>query len=102
MGVFYRLLSPFEGNDTAWIVVSEDKTEALAAFYQTLNKVNDSWLRLKLQGLDENTLYEVKYWDKTLTLYGDELMNMGLPIDRYMLTKIAGDFASVLIDIKKV
>lgn len=101
-GVFYRLLSPFEGNDTAWIVVSEDKSEALAAFYQTLNKVNDSWLRLKLQGLDENTLYEVKYWDKTLTLYGDELMNMGLPIDRYMLTKIAGDFASVLIDIKKV
>ncbi len=58
-GDFYRLLSPFEGNDTAWMVVARDKSQAVAAFYQRMNKVNASWLRLKLQGLDADTLYEV-------------------------------------------
>ena len=58
-GDFYRLLSPFEGNETAWMIVSSDKTQAVAAFYQRLNKVNASWLRLKLDGLDANTKYEV-------------------------------------------
>lgn len=29
-GDFYRILSPFEGNDTAWMVVSRDKKQAVA------------------------------------------------------------------------
>ena len=28
-GDFYRLLSPFEGNDTAWMVVAQDKPRQL-------------------------------------------------------------------------
>lgn len=28
-GDFYRILSPFEGNDTAWMVVSRDKNRQL-------------------------------------------------------------------------
>ena len=31
-GDFYRLLSPFEGNETAWQVVSQDKKESIAMF----------------------------------------------------------------------
>ena len=50
-GDFYRLLSPFEGNETAWQVVSQDKKESIAMFYQKMNKVNGSWLRLKTEGL---------------------------------------------------
>ena len=46
-GIFYRLGNPFEGNDTAWIVVSEDQSEAIAAYYQRLNWVNAGYLRLK-------------------------------------------------------
>lgn len=38
---------PLEGNDTAWMVVSQDK-QAVAAFYQRLNKINASWLRFTL------------------------------------------------------
>ena len=30
-GRFYRLISPFEGNEAAWIVVSEDENRAIAA-----------------------------------------------------------------------
>ena len=58
-GDFYRMLSPFAGNDAAWMVVSRDQTEAIAGFYQRLNKINASWLRLRLQGLSEDSLYEV-------------------------------------------
>ena len=124
-GDFYRLLSPFEGNETAWMVVSSDKTQAVAAFYQRLNKVNASWLRLKLDGLDANTKYEVSCdmapvasYDakiaeayghkteedsvKTYHAYGDELMSAGIPIDREELNKKGGDFASLLYTLKKV
>ena len=124
-GDFYRLLSPFEGNETAWMVVSSDKTQAVVAFYQRLNKVNASWLRLKLDGLDANTKYEVSCdmapvtsYDakiaeayghktdedsvKTYQAYGDELMSAGIPIDREELNKKGGDFASLLYTLKKV
>jgi alpha-galactosidase len=124
-GDFYRLLSPFEGNETAWMVVSSDKTQAVAAFYQRLNKVNASWLRLKLDGLDANAKYEVSCdmapvasYDakiaeayghkteedsvKTYQAYGDELMSAGIPIDREELNKKGGDFASLLYTLKKV
>lgn len=124
-GDFYRLLSPFEGNETAWMVVSSDKTQVVAAFYQRLNKVNASWLRLKLDGLDANTKYEVSCdmapvtsYDakiaeayghktdedsvKTYQAYGDELMSAGIPIDREELNKKGGDFASLLYTLKKV
>lgn len=61
-GDFYRLISPFEGsgNETAWMVVSQDKTEAIALFYQRLSKVNASWLRLKCAGLNPDTLYTIR------------------------------------------
>jgi alpha-galactosidase len=100
-GTFYRLRSPFEGNDTAWIVVSEDKSQAIAAYYQCLNKVNASWLRFKVTGLDSDTLYEISSFGRTMKAYGDELMNIGLVINRKDLNIAGGDFASVLFDIKK-
>jgi alpha-galactosidase len=92
------------------MVVSQDQTEAVAAFYQRLNKVNASWLRLKLDGLAPDMRYEVTYHsgrpdvqpEVILTAYGDELMNMGIVIDRNELYKNGGDFASVLYTLKNV
>lgn len=104
-GDFFRLLSPFEGNDTAWQVVSQDKKQSVAMFYQKLNKVNASWLRLKVKGLQEDGLYQVTLADepaKTYEAYGDELMYGGIPIDRMELNRRGGDFASLLFVIKKV
>ncbi|NCB93348.1 MAG: alpha-galactosidase [Clostridia bacterium] len=108
-GDFYRLVNPFEGNDTAWMVVSQDKSEAVAAFYQRMNKVNASWLRLKLEGLDPEALYEVDYYSgrpdagvvEVMKAYGDELMYAGIVIDREELNKNGGDFGSVLYTLKK-
>ncbi len=98
-GTFYRLKSPFHGNDTAWIVVSEDKSKAIAGYYQRLNKVNAGWLRLKAAGLNEGTLYQVNSLGGTMEAYGDELMNIGLVINRKDLDQAGGDFASLLFNL---
>jgi alpha-galactosidase len=100
---FYRLLSPFKGNETGWICVSPDKKTALAGFYQRLNKVNASWIRFKLAGLSEDVKYKLSYrvCDETrgYAAYGDELMSVGIPIDREDLTALGGDFASIVFEI---
>lgn len=100
-GVFHRLLSPFEGNETAWITVSNDQTQAIAAFYQTLNTVNASWLRFKLAGLNADICYEVMHGDTTYNAYGDELMNIGMVINRKWLNQAGGDFSSIIFRIRQ-
>lgn len=99
-GDFYRILSPFEGNDTAWMVVSRDKKQAVAGYYERLNKVNASWMRLRFKGLDEDQLYRVEWEDKCLKAYGNELMYAGIPVDRDYCNKTNGDFHSVLYTIE--
>ncbi|MGN0421313.1 MAG: alpha-galactosidase [Lachnospiraceae bacterium] len=75
-GTFYRLSSPFESNITMWMVVSDDKTEAIVGWYKILNTVNDSYTRIQLKGLDPDLCYENTITGKMY--YGDELMNLGL------------------------
>lgn len=77
-GKFYRLISPFEGNqnETAWMSVSPDKDKAIVAFYRTLNRVNADYTRVRLQGLDPDKKYRNSATGKWH--YGDELMNLGL------------------------
>lgn len=79
-GTFYRLKSPFEGNIVSWMVVSEDKSQAIVGYYKILNDVNCEYRRLNLPGLDADTLYNVQ---EELSSYlgnftGDELANIGL------------------------
>ena len=124
-GDFYRLRSPFEGNDAAWMVVSQDQTKAIVGYYQCLNRVNASWMWLKLLGLQENMFYEIS-WNtepgyeidaklemvygfhegmlpaRTYRAYGSELMYGGIPIDRRELVKKGGDFASLVYVVKQV
>lgn len=75
-GKFYRLSSPFESNETAWMVVSEDKNTAIVGYYRTLQRVNQPFRRVKLLGLDPDKKYNVPI--KNYKAYGDELMNVGL------------------------
>lgn len=98
-GIFHRLKSPFEGNDMAYMVVSSNKEEAIAAYYQILNSANAGTLRLKLKGLNEDLLYRVTIEDKVGEFYGSELMYAGIPIDRNQLNE---DFASLLLQIKSI
>ena len=81
-GTFYRLSSPFEHNVTAWMVVSDDKKEAIVGWYRVLSGANLPFGRLRLKGLEEGTGYEVtkqRIRKKCQgTYYGDELMYAGL------------------------
>ena len=75
-GIFYRLKSPFEGNETAWMIVSEDQKTALVGYYRVMQPVNIGFVRLKLKGLKEDTCYKVSGYD--YDCYGDELMQVGM------------------------
>ena len=75
-GIFYRLKSPFEGNVTAWMIVSEDQKKALVGYYRVMQPVNIGFVRLKLKGLKEDICYKVSGYD--YDCYGDELMQAGM------------------------
>ena len=75
-GTFYRLKSPFEGNETAWMIVSEDQKKALVGYYRVMQPVNIGFVRLKLKGLKEDICYKVSGYD--YDCYGDELMQAGM------------------------
>jgi alpha-galactosidase len=94
-GDFYRLLSPFEGNDTAWMFVAKDKSEAFAVFVTVLQEPNPVLGRFRLQGLDAGKNYVLKGSE---TVYGgDELMYAGLPKPQFH-----GDFSSAVFHFKAV
>ena len=80
-GVFYRLLSPFEGDEAAWMVVSEDKRIILAAYYRIRQPANAPYQRLRLKGLQEGARYCIE--GREGSYYGDELMYTGMVISDY-------------------
>ncbi|MED1561817.1 alpha-galactosidase [Alkalihalobacillus alcalophilus ATCC 27647 = CGMCC 1.3604] len=78
-GDFYRLLSPFEQNETAWMIVSKDKKEALVGYYKVLTTPNSKKQQiLSLKGLDDDVLYTIE--ETKQSFCGDELMYRGLPL----------------------
>ena len=92
-GDYYRIAS-YQENRTydCYEIVSKDKTEAVVFFIQVLNEPNYRSRKLRLQGLDRETLYEV---DGKLYL-GGTLMSAGL-----LLSRPWGDFQAQLIEVKK-
>ncbi len=97
-GRFYRLRSPFEHNDAAWMVC--DENTAIVGYYRIMATINDSYHRVKLRGLDPNAYY--RYGD---TVYGgDELMYIGLNVSDGTSGEgePAGDYASRLYVFEKI
>jgi alpha-galactosidase len=98
-GDFYRLLSPFDNNETAWMFVSEDKKEALVAHFQVLSEPNAPLRKLRLKGLDPDFDYsisqDISSRDEEQQFGGDELMHIGLN-----LPFARGDFRSLLFHLK--
>lgn len=75
-GIFYRLKSPFEGNEAAWMVVSPDRKTAIVGWYRILNTVNNSFSRVRLVGLNPDYCYHNSV--SGVDAYGDELMYLGM------------------------
>jgi alpha-galactosidase len=86
-GTFYRLQSPFagDGNTAAWMVVSPDRKQALAAYFRILQRPEAGYERLPLAGLDLERQYEVRELrdctepeHAAAYRYGAELQRIGL------------------------
>lgn len=97
-GDFYRLLSPFEVNDTAWMSVAPDRSEAIFTFVRARAIPNTMPPMVKLRGLDPARRYEIAELGEAYG--GDELMNAGLCLP--MEVNGAGDAWSALYTLKAV
>ncbi len=94
-GKCYRLSSPFENNDVAWMFISKDCEEIIVSFVRTLAKPNPKFVSLKLVGLDESSDYEIL--GENMIVGGDELMNIGLNVP-----ELKGDYQAKMWRLKKV
>ena len=92
-GRFYRLRSPFEGNETAWMTVSQDQSQAVFTAVRSLAQPNFGPPLIRLRGLDPRRCYRIVETGEVFS--GDELMESGLlcPFPR-------GDAASLLYTIE--
>ena len=80
-GTFYRLKSPFEGEETAWMACSANGKQAIIGWYKENYRPNPGHNQtLKLKGLQPEKRYEIEGF--TRLFYGDELMNRGLPLGK--------------------
>jgi len=94
-GDLYRLKNPSQGNEAAWMFISQDKTEAIVNYFKILSKCNYKLSVLKLKGLDANKRYKI---DGTTEIYGgDELMYAGL-----IIPELKGDFQSCSWRLKEI
>ncbi|MDE6607607.1 MAG: alpha-galactosidase [Lachnospiraceae bacterium] len=90
-GEYYRIASYSVNHEyDCYMVVSEDKKEALVTFVQVLNRPNFKSRKIKLKGLSEKFDYVIEGEE---TVYaGDTLMNAGILIENPW-----GDFKGRLI-----
>lgn len=92
---FYRLRSPFNGNDCAWSFVRKNKKEVYVMYVRILNAATNEFDYLLLKGLDANKIYEnVETKERFM---GSELMNVGILLPRHPY-----DFNGLMYHFKQV
>lgn len=122
-GRFIRLVSPYDGTDASWMVVSADRSRAIVAFYRVLGKPFPVAVRVKLAGLEADAAYRITVWpapvaesasaqaadgartgESALTVRGgDELMYSGLRVlDSAFFEPQTGDFWARLFVLERI
>lgn len=98
-GELYRLRTPFQdgwrGLSAAWMQVSLDKKEALVTAVQAMAIPDTPFFRLRLQGLDPETIYRIQPGHQELS--GATLMGAGLA-----LPFIIGDYGALTYELTAV
>jgi len=92
-GKFYRLISPFEHEAAAWMIVSPDRKEALVWHVYTLIRPNPPHERLRLPGLDPARDYKLR---STKEIFGGDFLHeagLAIPLPK-------ADFQSTLWELK--
>ena len=113
-GRFLRLVSPFEGdgNQTAWMTVSDDGRRGLVGWYRVLSHTVPGPGLLRLRGLDATARFRISLWPESddalaransLERGGDELMRVGLFLDdRAWESQARGDFQARIFELDAV
>lgn len=92
-GIFSRLLSPFEGEYTAWQFTAQDRSDALLCVYRTLVTSATPPVLVRMRELDPDALYRV---EDGQTYSGAVLMNIGIRVS------LRRDFTSKTIRFTRV
>lgn len=95
-GDLHRLRDPHTGSVAAWMLVSEDKGEAVVTAVLTLAEPNWRLPALRLRGLDPTARYRCVHGPEG-EWRGDELMELGLS-----LNALIHDFQSLRWHLKRV
>ena len=75
-GNYYRLSDPFQDDIAAWMVVSEDKEQALVSVVRLAAEANPEATYVNLKGLEEDAFYLEKTTGKVYA--GASLMEAGI------------------------
>lgn len=98
-GDFYRLKDPFEGQEAAWMFISEDKKEAVVFYFRVQAEAAGSIGRLRMKGLDAGQAYRLSAGGNadgiSGTYGGDHLMNAGV-----VLPLLEGDYQSLMFHLR--
>lgn len=94
-GTMHRLLDPNIGTVAAWMLVSEDRDEAVVTAVLALAEPNWRLPALRLRGLDAGAWYRCVHGPAG-TWRGDALMELGLPLDG-----LRADFQSLRWHLKR-
>ncbi|GAB6169887.1 alpha-galactosidase [Clostridium carnis] len=94
-GDLYRLKSPFESNEVAWMNLSKDKNEIVVSYVKQYSEANTLQNRLKLKALDKDSLYKIIETGEVFA--GDELMYIGIEIG-----EVIGDYVAKVWTLNKV
>ncbi|NRT37098.1 alpha-galactosidase [Clostridium beijerinckii] len=94
-GELYRIFNPFDGNEAAWNFVSNDKSEFVATYVRILSLPAAPIRTIKFKGL--NPEYDYQDISTGEIFGGDELMNVGITIER-----VKQDFLSIQWRFKKI
>ena len=94
-GDFYRILSPFEGNEAAWMFVSGHGECAVVFYFRVLAQPQAPIRILRLKGLNSDFVY--RDLESRKVYGGDELMNAGftIPFENR-------DFKGMLLNLQKI
>lgn len=91
-GDFYRLISPFETNESSWMFVLKETNEVIFYYFKKFAKAQEPFRTVKLVSLVPNAIYVC---DQGNEYGGDELMNIGLQIP-----VLKGDMQSYKLHLK--
>ncbi|GEP66159.1 alpha-galactosidase [Clostridium beijerinckii] len=94
-GDTYRLISPFESNEVAWMNISKDKKEIVISYIKQYAEPNKWNKPLKLTALENDAKYQII--DEEIVFGGDELMNIGL-----VIPELKGDYAAKQWILRKI